>query len=142
MRIFFMAIILAPFAYSQANAEIFSAQTLQNRCASEISTDNAKCMSYVRGFVEGAITTDPRVVERVVAESTELSPWMRRAIATRAGQRIEQLGGAVYASICLGSSLNYADVVAHLAKTPAVADPDQPAREWLYSELRAQFPCS
>ena len=125
-----------------AGAFAMPGTTLYAQCTSEDDGLRNQCTAYVRGFIDGAVTTDPEVVENVVAESKELSPWMLRAIRTSTGQRIETEGGAVYASFCLGTDIDYDAVVTQLVSKNLPPADTQTAEQWVYEGLKKGYPCS
>lgn len=120
-------------------AHSMSAQALHEACQAE---DRSVCMSYVGGFVDGAVTTDPRVVENLLIESTELTPLMQRAIRTRTTERMQRLGQSAYASFCIDKNQTTRSIVAAVMASGAPGPEDKSAREWLYQSLKRAFPCA
>jgi len=107
------------------------------------SAAGERCVSYVNGFLDGAVATDERVARNVAAEY-ERSGWVKRATRTRLGRRAEHFDPGVYAEYCLGQPVPIAEVVEHvierLQRTPPQAD--SLARDIVYEALRENYRCA
>jgi len=99
------------------------------------------CGLYLRGFLDGAIATDERVVENVVRE-LEGASFGERAYRTRLGPRLEHYGPASFADLCIGQTVSLQQL--REAVTTALGKPvtaTDSAREFVYEQLHERFPC-
>jgi hypothetical protein len=117
------------------------AQTLVALCRSDVPASVESCKTYIAGFLDGAQATDPSVAKRVIDEAEEMSPWMRRAIATRVGNRMERSGDSYYANFCVVDE-DPARLVYDRLRNQDVRPDGQSAGRFLYGFLQDHFPCS
>ncbi len=123
-----------------------TADTLGNYCQNftenSESTYSIKCIAYVGGFIDGAIATDERVAENVVAEF-EKESFTERAIRTRIASRIRTMGPSVYADFCVGDPVPITEVIGHVViNLQQRSDLDGVlARTVVYDTLRHVYPC-
>ena len=139
---------IAMFASANANAvEALSTEELISHCVyyenEPESVDGVFCVRYIQGFIDGAVATDERVTNNVADEYDRSESFSERAIRTRLGNRLERFQ-TFYAEFCLGEPVPLKTVVeliiADLDDEKRVAS--QPlARDFVYTTLRAQFPC-
>ena len=118
-----------------------STQELKTLCAQSADVIPDTCSYYLRGFLDGAIATDPQVV-RNVARELESASLSERAYRTRLGPRLEHYGAAYYADLCVDESVSLADLRQAVTRALESGDvlPDA-AREFVYQVLQQQFPC-
>lgn len=108
------------------------------------STEAWLCIYYVKGFLDGAVATDARVAENVVAEIEAEETFTERAIRTRVGSRLKDFGPSVYAEFCVGQPDPIADVVLHVVEELDRYDDldGVQAQEVVYASLRRHYPCT
>ena len=102
------------------------------------------CIHYVQGFIDGAVSTDVRVMLNVEAEYASASSITERAARTRmrGWHSEEQRRAASYAEFCLGDPVPLEEVVGHVATALVETQaPDGPARDAVYAALRERYPC-
>lgn len=102
------------------------------------------CIYYVKGFLDGAVATDGRVAENVVAEIEAAETFTDRAIRTRVGSRLKNFGPSVYAEFCVGQPDPIADVVLHVIEELGRYEDLEgiQAQSVVYSSLRRHYPCT
>lgn len=102
------------------------------------------CVYYVKGFLDGAVATDGRVAENVVAEIERDESFAERAIRTRVGSRLKDFGPSVYAEFCVGQPDPIVDVVSHvIEELDRYEDLEGiQAQSVVYSSLRRHYPCT
>lgn len=102
------------------------------------------CIYYVKGFLDGAVATDRRVAENVVAEIEQEETFTERAIRTRVGNRLDRFGPSVYAEFCVGQPDPIADVVLHVVEELERYDDLEgiQAQTVVYDTLRRHYPCA
>lgn len=133
-------------AASQTHAlDTLSARDLAASCAETGDaqvTDSGACGAYIRGFIDGAIATDPRVTLNVAQELEQKESFGQRAYRTRLGQRLERFGPSYFAGFCIPLPVPLQEIADRvremLAAEPAV---DESARELVYRSLRSYYPC-
>lgn len=138
------ALALAPAtplnALDTLSAGSLAAQCLANGDSGEAPGD--ACTAYVRGFVDGAVATDPKVSLNVVRELESAETFTERALRTRVGARIERFGPSVYADFCVPQPAPLWEITDFvIAELRSMEDPDEPAREVVYRALKANYPC-
>lgn len=132
--------------------EVIPASELAAHCRAFLDgSENERqsyCAHYVQGFIDGAVTTDVRVMLNVEAEyatsKKRKETLTERAIRTRMpGFTEQQSRAANYAEFCLGNPVPLREVVAGVAQylNSADADLNGPARDAVYSALRRHYPC-
>ncbi|NNF15484.1 MAG: hypothetical protein HKN70_02000 [Gammaproteobacteria bacterium] len=130
-----------------AAIEPLGAAQLKEICAGAMENpDNVEsrlCIFYVKGFLDGAVATDGRVAENVVAEIEAQDSFTRRVMRTRVGSRLKQFGPSVYAEFCVGQPDPIADVVLHVIEELDRTDNLErtQAQTVVYSSLRRHYPC-
>ena len=139
------------FAYADADAvEVLTAEELASHCVAfpdEIeSVDGQYCVRYIQGFIDGAITTDVRVMLNMEAERDENESVTETAIRTRMIDRNSQRRASGYAEFCLGDPVPLAEVVgrvvADLNERMKALDSSGTARDVVYESLRRNYPCN
>lgn len=123
---------------SQA-VDTLSVKQLQSLCANPDS--NEACAFYLRGFLDGAIATDPKVTMNV-ARVLEGESLTERAYRTRLGPRMDRYGPSYFAEFCVGDSVPLDEVrdALSLAIQNAISA-EQPARDFVYELLRESYTC-
>ena len=101
-------------------------------------------MTYVNGFLDGAVATDSRVAENVAEEIESSETFTQRAIRTRVVNRMKTYGASVYAAFCVGQPVPIADVVSHGIEELARYDELEGilVQSVVYASLRRHYPCS
>jgi len=119
--------------------DTLNVKQLQRLCA-DPSSDEA-CSFYLRGFLDGAIATDPKVTMNV-ARALEDESLTGRAYRTRLGPRMDRYGPSYFAEFCVGESVPLAAVreALRLAINNATSA-EQPARDFVYQVLRDSYAC-
>ena len=134
-------------AHDARAVEALSTEELVSHCIyyeeQPESVDGVFCVRYIQGFIDGAVATDERVTNNVADEYERSESFSERATRTRLGRRVERFE-TYYAEFCLGEPVPLRTVVelvvADLENADRVAN--QPlARDFVYTTLRAQFPC-
>lgn len=127
--------------------EPMSASVLKDICADAIEqpeTSQARlCVTYVNGFLDGAVATDARVAENVASEIDEEESFSERAVRTRVINRLRDFGPSAYAEFCVGQPDPIADVVAHVIEELARYEDvsSMKAQTIVYDSLRRHYPC-
>ena len=142
---FYIAIAL--LVIPTASRAAINAEEFVQSCTSQVESDERYCKIYLQGFVDGAVTTDPKVAERVVKEAKDaggegISDFMARALKTRVSQQLERFGASYYADFCLPEidpELTILESIKQEADTSAARQ--GPARNWVYDFLKTHFPC-
>lgn len=140
------ALVFLGASVAQA-VEPLTASTLKRYCADYAddpeSVLSQKCVAYVGGFLDGAVATDERVAENVVAEIEETESFTERAIRTRVYGRMRDFGPSVYAEFCVGQPVPIKEVILHVIDDMASRDSvvDIAAQSILYASLREHYPC-
>lgn len=128
--------------------EPLTAAQLNEVCADSLeqrdSPEARLCIYYVKGFLDGAVATDGRVAENVVAEIEAAETFTDRAIRTRVGSRLKNFGPSVYAEFCVGQPDPIADVVLHVIEELGRYEDLEgiQAQSVVYSSLRRHYPCT
>ena len=128
--------------------EPLSAAQLKDFCskaaASYDDPESWLCIYYVKGFLDGAVATDARVAENVVAEIEEEESFAERAIRTRVGSRLRDYGPSVYAEFCVGQPDPVAEVIQHVNEEMDRYDDLEgvQAQKVVYASLRRHYPCT
>ena len=122
------------------------AEQLRGYCVSESggkrSDNEALCIAYITGFLDGAVATDERVAENV-ADELEEGSFTERALRTRMVRRMRDRGPTVYAGFCVGNPVPIAEVVEHVVEelTEAEIPEGRAAQIFVYNSLRKHYPC-
>lgn len=132
------------FAGSASAVDTLTVQELKDLCLDADPQSSRVCTFYLRGFLDGALTTDPLVVENVARELEDES-FSERAFRTRLGPRLEHYGAAYFADLCVTESVSVDDlydVVSKALETLASRNAgSDSAREFVYQVLRENYPC-
>jgi hypothetical protein len=106
-------------------------------------SESRPCITYVKGFLDGAVATDARVAENVVSEYDKEETFSERAIRTRIIDRLNRFGPSVYAEFCVGQPDPIADVVQHVIEEFELYDNLEgvQAQQVVYASLRRHYPC-
>lgn len=100
------------------------------------------CVAYVRGFIDGALATDPRVAINVEREIARDESFSERAFRTRLGPRMDRYGPSYFADFCIPNPVPIQEIVASLVEElRELSDRGEPAREFVYRQLRRAYPC-
>ena len=122
------------------NAEGLAAGCLTGEAQAALA--GTACMMYVRGFIDGAIATDPRVVTNVTREYEEKETFSERAARTRIGSRLDRYGPSVFAEFCIPQPVPLSEINSRVIDSlRGDHDPNEPARELVYRVLRQHYPC-
>lgn len=147
------ALVLALTIFSASGpavaVEVLPARDLAGQCrdlVSSIDSAGARfCTHYVQGFIDGAVSTDVRVMMNVEVEYEQRLSITERARRTRMPGGHDLQRAANYAEFCLGDPLPLADVVLtvarHLDAQEGALSPEQAARDAVYTALRSSYPC-
>lgn len=128
--------------------EPLSAAQLEEVCSEATTSFDGPearlCIYYVKGFLDGAVATDARVAENVVAEIEEEETFSERAIRTRVGSRLKEFGPSVYAEFCVGQPDPISDVVLHVIEELGRYNNLEivQAQSVVYASLRRHYPCT
>ena len=142
-------LIAAGLAAPVHGVEVLPARELASHCQDLArSADSAGaqfCTHYVQGFIDGAVSTDVRVMMNMEAEYEQRRSLTERAIQTRMPGWHDQQRAAGYAEFCLGDPLPLAEVVltvaGQLEAQAETMDPELAARDAVYAALREHYPC-
>ena len=145
----FAALLLAFVSVPVVAVEVLPARELANQCRGLVEANEPEganfCTHYVQGFIDGAVSTDVRVMMNIEAEYEERASLTERAARTRMPGWHDQQRAAGYAEFCLGDPLPLADVVEtvarHLVEQDGTMDPELAARDVVYAALRKHYPC-
>jgi hypothetical protein len=142
-----LQLMLIPTSHA---VEILTSKQLVSHC--ELLTtdpegnDGQYCIRYIQGFIDGAITTEPRVMLNAENAITGDETFAERAIRTRIPGRVDRSRAAKLAGFCLGDPLPLFDVVdfiaADLVEQQASLSKDEPAMEVVYKSLMTNYPCT
>ena len=143
------ALVLAGVAMPAHGVEVLPARELASQCqglARDVESEGGLfCTHYVQGFIDGAVSTDVRVMMNVEAEYGQRASLTERAMQTRMPGWHDQQRAAGYAEFCLGDPVPLAEVVrtvaAQLDAQAGTMDPDLAARDAVYAALREHYPC-
>jgi len=145
LPIYYIAIgLLTTPMISQA---AINADELVHSCTSQVESDERYCKIYLQGFVDGAVTTDPQVAERVIDEAQNsggegLSDFVSRALKTRISQKLSRYGASYFADFCLPEIDPELTILESIKKKADRSINNQgPARDWVYGFLKTHFPC-
>lgn len=150
MRNFFVCLFAITGLLSAPRAsaiEPLTAEQLKEFCSEAETgygdTESLLCIYYVKGFLDGAVATDPRVAENVVAEIEKEESFSERAIRTRVGSRLRDYGPSVYAEFCVGQPDPIAEVIQHVnEELDRYVDLEGvQAQTVVYATLRRHYPC-
>lgn len=149
MRIFavFTLVIMLLCAPVAQAVDPLSAETLKRYCTGYTDSLESvlaqKCLAYVGGFLDGAVATDERVAENVVAEFATDETFSERAMRTRVYGRLRDYGPSVYADFCIGDPVPIKDVVLHVIEEMDSRESldDVAARQIVYAAVKTHYPC-
>lgn len=119
--------------------DTLSVKQLQSLCADPRSDE--ACSFYLRGFLDGAVATDPKVTMNV-ARILEDESLTERAYRTRLGPRMDRYGPSYFAEFCVGDSVPLKAVADALRQAISnTSSAEQPARDFVYQVLRDTYAC-
>lgn len=127
--------------------EPLTAEELRTICANvDLSAEDSEsrpCITYVKGFLDGAVATDSRVAENVASEFDGEQTFTERAIRTRIIDRMNRFGPSVYADFCVGQPDPIVDVVQHVIDELDRYDDlsEVQAQSVVYASLLRHYPC-
>lgn len=144
--LFATTLCLGGFLASAHAVTPLKVEELRDYCSqidSRPASDSARlCVTYIGGFLDGAVATDARVAENVAAEA-DTESFSERAFRTRVARRLQQTGPTGYAEFCVGEPVPVIDVarlvVEELERPVAVAPSS--AGEVVDRALRRNYPC-
>lgn len=151
MKSYFVAIVIIAFSlnHSAVAVEALSASELASHCeeypTNTDSLDGEFCARYIQGFIDGAVSTDARVMLNVEADYNKKASFTERALRARAPSREEYLRAAKYAEFCLGDPVPLQEVVSHIVEELTVSDNISSsvlARDVVYDVLQKHYPCA
>lgn len=121
-----------------------TASDLQQWCVAPGDGHDEECARYLQGFIDGAVTTDPRVAESVADElSRDEETFAERAFRTRLRRNLDEIGPSVYAGFCVDLPVQVSDVAEHvrteLSMRASLAGVS--AASIVYASLRRNYPC-
>lgn len=101
------------------------------------------CSLYITGFLDGAMTTDPRVAENVAEEINRQETFSERAIRTRVSRRLVNAGPTAYADFCVDPEVPVNDVISDVVTALQARDSllGVDAQTVVYDALRENYPC-
>ena len=142
-----MAMLVPPSEVS--SVEPLSTAELVSHCehypTDPTGVDALICVSYIQGFIDGAVATDERVAQNVASEKEEVEEtYAERAIRTRLGPRLKHKNTSYYAEFCLGAPVPMKEVterVIHDLLDREIVSHEQRALHIVYRTLREQYPC-
>lgn len=148
IKLLVAVLIAVTFCLSSAPVQAmdtWSIDTLRAYCAvGETGEEEPAdaCFAYVRGFIDGAIATDPRVTLNIASELDTEETFAERAYRTRLGQRLNRYGPSYFAEFCIPQPAPLSEIVAHVrAELGKWSEDSDSARELVYRVLRAHYPC-
>ena len=121
---------------------VLMASQMADICLDENGQDAGKeiCAAYVRGFIDSAVATDPRVIENVTMDLEE--SFSKKAARTRIGSRLKSYGPSYYAQFCIQDTVPLSEIAVHVqAALTTDRVVDIPARDLVYQVLRKNYPC-
>jgi len=124
-----------------------NAEELVQSCTSQAVSEERFCKIYLQGFVDGAVTTDPQVAERVVEEAENaggegFGGFVARALKTRISQKLERYGASYFADFCLPEVDPEVTILQSIKQKAELSTASNgPARDWVYGFLKTHFPC-
>ncbi len=138
-RPLFVFLLIAPALCLASTTTTITRQNLAELCGSEAPHERKACLSYITGFIDGALATDPQVAGGVVKVTRELNTLTERALRTRVATRLERYGPSYYAGFCLPDQWQPEGLAEQVVQENGKSQ--QPARLALLQILRAQHPC-
>ena len=137
-------LLLSPAAFGVT--PLTAAELARNCEMSSSDTDASSrplCVTYVTGFLDGAVATDARVVENVVNELEREQSLKERAIRTRLSRKLRDAGPTLYAEFCVGTPVPVSEVVGHVIDELGSRDSLDGvlAQSIVYAALRKHYPC-
>jgi len=141
-----LVVVLLPVQTVEAY-EVLKARELASHCkavpeASD-STDGQYCIRYIRGFIDGAVATDARVMVNLESELAN-ETFSQRAIRLRSPDRRIYGRAARYAEFCLGGPVSLVEVVDKIVSDlfeRNYIEAEVSARDLVYASLRKHYPC-
>lgn len=137
--VFLLCVAIAP---RTGAVEALSAAELADLCAVESDGSSIEsCRTYILGFIEGAIATDPRVAMGVADQIEKEDSFQARAYRTRLGRDLERLGPSFLAGFCVPEATPLGTITTRVVDSLPATPADEPAGELVYRVLRSDFPC-
>lgn len=143
-----LAVVTLFPASDALSVEPLSTADLASHCAQYPNdpggADAKICVSYIQGFIDGAVATDERVATNVASEIDKEETFAERATRTRLGPRVTRHGPSYYAEFCLGAPVPLKEVtekVIHDLLDREFVSDEQRAFVVVYRTLREQYPC-
>ncbi len=134
--------MLLSFGYVRA-IESLSTTELASHCSYYSKASEGKnaifCIRYIQGFIDGAVTTNERVISNISSEET----FSERAMRIRLG-KIKLYGSTNYANFCIGEPFRLKEVVNKIAQgldNSKIMNKQLLARDAVYQTLRKNYPC-
>lgn len=140
-------IALGLLSLPMASQAAINAEELVQSCTSQVERDERYCKIYLQGFVDGAVTTDPQVAERVIDEAQNaggegMSDFVSRALKTRISQKLSRYGASYFADFCLPEIDPELTILQSIKDNADTSITNQgAARDWVYEFLKTHFPC-
>lgn len=144
---FLLALPLALLVPRADAVEMLSAQELVSRCeafpSARDGVDYDYCVPHIQRFIDGAVTTDERVIMNMEADIGVIDFIADRALRTRLLSRPVSERAAGYAEFRFGGSVPFMDVVTTMVEG-INSSPDKLAgavRCAASESLPANYPC-
>lgn len=127
--------------------EALTSQELASHCShyekDPKGIDAVFCVRYIQGFIDGAVTTDERVVSNIVTGKEE-ETFSERAMRTRLG-KLRLYGSTYYADFCLNDPIQLNEAVEKVVSdlmNKTIVDKAKLARDVVYQSFRNNYPCN
>ncbi|RLQ22261.1 hypothetical protein DWB85_08215 [Seongchinamella sediminis] len=141
-----LAVHWAP--HSQA-LEVLTIHELVSHCVHLDSdpegADGQYCSSYIRGFIDGAVVTDDRILRDLAQDEDNLDALTERALRTRMPGRSSHYPPGSLTGFCLYDRVPLREVVTTVVADLIARDIDDfahsPARVTVEDSLRDHYPC-
>lgn len=140
MKIKAACLSLCLFASNAFAVDGLPLETLLDDCLSQPSS--SACQVYLQGFVDGAVATDPSVVQTVTDEISKSESLTERALRTRIGGYMDRFGESYFAGFCIPAETDINAVSEQIiANLEAVTVTEISARDFVYHQLKLHYPC-
>ena len=144
--VLFLQLLLIPTANA---VELLISRELTSHCGminvNPEGSDEQYCVRYIQGFIDGAVTTDVRVMLNAKNAITNNETFTKRAIRTRVPGHVGRSREAKLADFCLGEPLPLRnvvdDIVIDLAAQRDNLTKNESAMEVVYKSLMTNYPC-
>lgn len=140
MRVQAACLALCLLAPSSLAVDGLPLDTLIDDCLAE--SRSPACEAYLQGFVDGAVATDPSVVQNVTDEISKSESLTQRALRTRIGGYMDRFGESYFAGFCIPAETDI-DAVSEriISNLKAVTATDISGRDFVYHQLKLHYPC-